>query len=421
MTQNRSDASKSNEKVQSLKALRDYQRKWWEETHERLRQGEPYGICMADDAEDIFTAFDIPIIVIPWWSAVISGKKMSEYYGKVLAEHGYDMDPYYSLGLGVTLDNDPEKAPWGGLPKPALIIGSTVHDYNLKITEIWAREYGCPCFPLEVSYSLPTRQYPHRWWERIRDHWDEIIEPHKIDKRVEEMKELIRFLEINTGRRFSPAKLAETIDLVNEQEEYWAKARDLIASSSPCAVTLADQLSIYSAQWHRGKSGARDIIKMFYEEVKERVENGISSYPDEKIRLMWNGLGLWTNMAFFEYFKEKYDATFVCSIYTSIAADGYGRKVLNNDPLRALASRFAWLGVLETEWVVKIAQLHKCDGVVQLASGPRPSIQAKYFEKAGIPVCEIPGDSVDARKWDDIKSRSMVSDFIEARIMSSRS
>ncbi|MFC1820677.1 2-hydroxyacyl-CoA dehydratase [Thermodesulfobacteriota bacterium] len=417
MNQTRGIAQKSKKKLRAIVALKEQQRKWWQETHERLRQGEPFGISNADEAEDIFIAFDMPAIVIPWWSAVISAKRMSEYYGNVLAEHGYDMNQYSSLGLGVTLDNDPEKAPWGGLPKPAVIIGTSSYDFTLKATEIWAREYGCPCFPLEISYCMPKRPYPHRWWEKIRDHWDEVIEPHKIDLRVEEMKELIRFLEINTGRHFSPYKLAEVMDLVNEQEDYWAKARDLIAETSPCPVTLVEQLSMYPAQWFRGTPEGRDIIKMFYEEVKERVENGIASYPDEKIRLMWVGVGLWANTAFHQYFEEEYDATFVCSIYTSIAADGYARSVLNKDPLRALASRFVWLGVMETEWMVKIAKLHKCDGMVMFKCGPHPSIHSKYFEKAGIPACEIPGHNVDARQWKDDEVRSIVGNFIETRIL----
>ncbi|MFC1820770.1 2-hydroxyacyl-CoA dehydratase, partial [Thermodesulfobacteriota bacterium] len=360
MSEIKNTTSKSSKQLKSIVALKEYQRNWWHETHERLRQGEPFGISNADDAEEIFIAFDMPAIVRPWWSAVISAKRMSEYYGNVLAEHGYDMNHYASLGLGVTLDNNPEKAPWGGLPKPAVIIGSTSADFSMRITEIWARAFGCPCFPLEINQNLPN-PYPHRWWERIRDNWEEIYEPYKIDLKVEELKELIRFIEINTGRRFSVAKLAEMMELMNEQEDYWAMARDLIAESVPCTVTLRDQLSMYPAQWYRGTPGGRDLIKMFYEEVKERVDKGVASYPDEKIRLMWFGEGLWTNTAFYEYFEKSYKATFVCSIYTSIAADSYARSVLNKDPLRALASRFMWLGALEVEWMVNEAKRHKCD------------------------------------------------------------
>ena len=70
----------------------------------------------------------------------------------------------------------------------------------------------------------------------------------------------------------------------------------------------------------------------------------------------------------------------------------------------------------DTKLLIKEAKLHKCDGVIGFGSGPKQSIIAKYFEKAGIPVCEIPGHNVDARQWDDEKIRATVSDFIETRI-----
>jgi hypothetical protein len=417
MTDEKKPLLRSEKQLKSAQLIKAYQKEWWNRTQERLRDGEPFAICMADDAEDIFTAMDIPVIVIPWWSAQISAKRMSEYYGSVLSEHGYDMDQYTSLGLGVTLDHKPEIAPWGGLPKPLVIMGTTMSDIAQKITDLWAREYGCPCFTTELNYNTPTHPYPHRWWEKIRDHWDQVVEPHKIDLKVQELKGLIRFLEVNTGKSFSYAKLAEVMNLVNEQEDLWAKARDLIAESSPCVVTLPDQLSMYPAQWHRGKPQGRDIIKAFYEETKERVKNGDVACPKEKIRMMWLGVGLWVNTAFFQYFEEQYGVTFVSSIYTSIAADGYARTIKNNDPLRALASRFAWLGVQETEWLVHIAKEHHCDGVVGFQCGPRPQLWTRYLEKNGIPVCEIPGNNVDARQWDDVKIRGLMKDFIEKRIL----
>jgi len=132
---------------------------------------------------------------------------------------------------------------------------------------------------------------------------------------------------------------------------------------------------------------------------------------------MWLGVGLWVNTAFFQYFEEEYGATFVASIYTSIAADGYARTIKNDDPLRALASRFTWLGVQETEWLAHIAKEHHCDGVVGFQCGPRPQLWARYLEKQGLPVCELPGNNVDARQWNDGKVRDLMTDFIENRIL----
>ena len=183
----------------------------------------------------------------------IAAKQLSPYYFNLLDEKGYDLCRYCALGLGCTMDHNPERAPWGGLPKPTVILGGNIPlaecDAHQRINELWAREYDAFLFPLEVTF--PTRLYP-RWWERIKDHWDEIIEPHRLDLRVEELKALIRFLEVTTGKTFSMAKLREVMELVNEQDEYFKKARDLIAETVPCPVSLSDQLSVYRAQWHRG-------------------------------------------------------------------------------------------------------------------------------------------------------------------------
>jgi hypothetical protein len=412
MSEKISEVAKLPRTVKQLKssaALSAYQKEWF---HSIKKDG--FGMCSADEAEEIFTAFDMPVVVIQWWMSIIAAKRMSPYYGNLLAERGYDMQHYQgSLGLASTIDNNPETAPWGGLPRPLVLIG------NLPVIEIWAREWGCPCFPLDGGYRSggPPTHVPDNWWETMKDHWEDYVEPHVLDLRVAQYKELIKFLEIRTGRSFSYTRLAEVNELINEQEGYWRKARDLIASTIPCPVSAPDQLSIYPAQWYRGTPAGRDFIKAFYEEVKERVGNGIGACPNEKIRLKFSGR-LWGNTAFFQYFEEKYGAVFVDSTYTSIAADCLARKVNNNDHLRVLAGRHAMLGGGGNGHGVFAAKLHKCDGVIGFGEDDnRPSPQLEAYRKAGIPVCEIPGDPIDQRQWRDEYVREIVSRFIEKLLM----
>ncbi len=396
-----------------------YQKEWFINLKERINQGESFAICNADEAEEIFLTMDIPVIVKQWWSAVISAKQLSPHYFNLLNRKGYNLCSYCVLGLACTMDQNPALAPWGGLPQPAVIIGSTDCDAGLRITEIWAREYNTSLFPIEQTSM--TRPYT-RWWEKINGHWDEVIESHRLDFRVEELKSLIRFLEVTTGKTFRMSKFLEVMELINEQESYFRKARDLIAKTVPSPVSLPDQLSNYPTQWQRGTIRARDLTKMFYEEVKERVEKGESACPNEKIRLMWIGAGLWANTSFYQYFEENYGAIFVCSIYLSIAADGYTRKILNNDPLRALASRHVFLGLGDDSWLVKEAKLHRVNGAIQMVGKNcktymRGPLTRMIFENAGIPTLSIPCDNVDARQWDEPKIRSLVSGFIEERLM----
>jgi benzoyl-CoA reductase/2-hydroxyglutaryl-CoA dehydratase subunit BcrC/BadD/HgdB len=405
--------------LRSSEAVRAYQKDWFQKVKARIDAGEPFAICNADEAEEIFLAMDIPVITKQWWSAIIAAKRLSPYYFDLLERKGYDVCRYCVLGLGCTMDKDPGRAPWGGLPRPTIIIGSTDCDAGLRVSEVWAREYECFLFPIEQTSQ--TRPY-QKWWERIRDHWDDVIEPHRIDLRVEELKALIRFLEVTTGKTLSNARLANVMDLINEQEGYFAKARDLIARTVPSPVTLADQLANYPPQWQRGTDQGIRLTRMFYEEVKERVEKGEAACPDERIRLMWIGVGLWTNTSFYEYFEKTYGATFVCSMYLSIAADGYARTILGKDALRALAGRHVFLGLGDDDWYVKEAKNHQVQGAVQMVTqncrlSMRAPLTALVLERVGIPVVSIPCDNVDARAWDEEQIKSLVSRFIEERIL----
>ena len=320
------------------------------------------------------------------------------------------------------MDHDPEKAPWGGLPKPTVMLAELTCDSHSKIFELWAREYGCHFFPLE--HTARTMIYP-RWWEKIKHQWNEIIEPRRLNLRLEELKYLIRYLEITTGKTFRHARLIEIMELVNEQEEYFRKMRDLIAETVPCPVGVVDQLaSTMNTQWHRGTRWGLDQAKLFYEEVKQRVTDNEAACKNEKLRLMWIGAGLWHNTAFYQHFEEKYGAVFVCSMYLSIAADGYARDCLD-DPLKALASRHLVMGeyLRDPVWLIKEAKLHKVNGTVMIVSKScvrdyERIFTRQAFKEAGIPILTIYADVVDAREWDDDIVKDQVSRFIEDKLIS---
>ncbi len=405
-----------------------YQREWFRTTRQRLSDGEPFALANADTPHEIFLAMDIPVVMTQWWSAIIAAKRLSSEYFNLMNEKGYQRNlcRYCSLPLACAMDPHPEHAPWGGLPRPTVLLARLTCDAQTKIFERLAREYHATFFPLE--FSAPTSSYP-RWWEKIKDHWDEVIEPHRLDLMVEELKALIRFLEVTTGKTFSHTKFIEVMELVNQQEEYFRKTRDLIAETVPCPVSLPDQIaSTMNPQWHRGTQWGLNQAKMFYEEVKERVDKGEAVCKNEKIRLMWIGPGLWHNTAFYQHFEEKYGAVFVCSIYLSLAADGYARNYVYN-PLRALASRHVTITefIYHRDWLVKEAILHKVRGAVMIVAkscirpvggGVGNMFTIRAFEAAGIPVLPIYSDVVDAREWKDEEIKFQVSKFIEEKLSS---
>ncbi len=402
----KSELHNEEDRLESVKLCKQFQKDSLNRLMQRVKSGEPYGICGVDEVEEIFHAFGAPVIPLQYWSSVISSKRLSVRYFNYMAEKDYDQDPYYSLGLACTMSKDPD-APYGGLPKPLVVVGSAGYDSWQAIKELWAKELGAPYFPLDAVSDY--KKLPEKWWETIFDEWEDMCDPRVLDLRVADMKRLIHFLEVSTGRSFDMEKLTETLDILNEHMAYERKVRDIIATTYPSPVSLRDQWAMYPLTWWRGLPEARDIAKKYYEEVLERVENGTCVYKDEKIRLFWTTQGLWQNTKFFHAFEEKYGAVFVGSMYQSVVSESYGRNH-KGDPLRCMAGRQHAFGVMDQPWLLKECLAHGCVGAVGQLPGPA-------FEAAGVPFLNIKGSNVDARGWDEEEMEAMVGKFIEEQVI----
>ncbi|MFD7956570.1 2-hydroxyacyl-CoA dehydratase family protein [Streptomyces ardesiacus] len=89
-----------------------------------------------------------------------------------------------------------------------------------------------------------------------------------------------------TGRVISETGFAEVMHLVDEQQEWNRRTRDLIARARPCPLPVNDGVpSVMIPQWHRGTTWARDAARAFHDEVAERVSAGVSVCPGERARL----------------------------------------------------------------------------------------------------------------------------------------
>ena len=406
----------------SVGALR-YQREWFDEMRRSVDAGAPLVLADADVPHEIFRAMEIPYVVNQWWASICSAKQRAPHCLDLLRERGYpdDNEQYSAISLGSALEPDPGLVPWGGLPPVSLFVTQIWTDAHRGIAEAWTRELGVPAFAFEKAVDTAL---PERWWERISTDWEEVIGTERLNLMVAELAELIARLEALTGMSFNKEDFERILELANEQQEWCRKARDLLADTKPAPLDIVDSIpAVMIPQWHRGTEWGRDAARHFYEEVEAAVECGDAVYPDERIRLMWIGRGLWSNLGFYQYFQERHGAVFVWSIYLGLAADGYRR--YGGDPLRSLAARFAvfsdFLGMpgWGDEWYLKEAQLHGVDGVVHLVA---PESRCSYFatralEDAGIPVLEINANNADARTWHESAFVAQVDTFIESRVL----
>jgi benzoyl-CoA reductase/2-hydroxyglutaryl-CoA dehydratase subunit BcrC/BadD/HgdB len=410
--------------LECTSAATAFQKAFGAELRERVvERGEPFAVAQADTPHEIFHAMDIPIVSNQWWSAYISAKRLSERYVAVLDEQGFPPNrcSYCSLGLACTLANDPATAPWGGLPRPTVLVARLTCDCIQQVFSRWADVLQTDFFAMEAPAWQQT--LPH-WYRHSRDRWEEVYETGRIELLATEIRQLISLLERKTGRRFELARLESLMERINEQETYLAEAAELAGSARPCPVSIVDQMpNTMIPQWHRGSEWAVAHARRFRDEVRARARAGVGIGANERLRLMWIGAGLWHDTSFYQALEERLGAVFVWSMYLPFAGAQYIRDVKGR-PLEALASRICSMNeVLHlppwmNEWMVSEAQRCGVDAVVTLVppdnrlSQSGTILTCEALRAAGFPVLMLSADMVNANNWDRDGAVAHVEQFL---------
>jgi benzoyl-CoA reductase subunit B len=392
-----------------------------------VESGEPFAVAQADTPHEIFHAMDIPVVSNQWWSAYISAKRLSQRYVATLDDHGYPSNrcSYCTLGFACTLANDPATAPWGGLPRPTVLVARLTCDCIQHVFSGWAEALGTAFFPMEAPAW--TRTLPE-WFRNSRERWEEVYDIGRIDLLANEMRQLIDLLERKTGRRFDPDRLAVLMERINVQEQLLAQAAEIVGEARPCPVSLNDQMTnTMITQWHRGSDWAVDHAQRFLTEVRQRADTGHSASGRERIRLMWVGAGLWHDTSFYQALEEELGAVFVWSMYLPFAGAQYIRDTKGR-PLEALASRICSMNeVLHlppwmTEWLVSESKRCAIDAAVVLVppdnrlSQSGTLLASEALRSAGVRTLLLSADMVNASNWDRNTAVDTVAGFLRKEV-----
>lgn len=408
----------------STVAASESQKAWFASLRQRVfQQHSPYAIVQADMPFELFHLMDIPAVSNQWWAAVVSAKRLAPYYLDKLNEAGFHQGlcRYCSLSMASTVLGEPEQAPWGGLPKPALLAARLTCDCVQRVFETWARHFDAELLLLDAPAAT---HLPPKWWELSRHSWRELYEEHRLQYMRRQFEHLIASLERISGRRFDAERLRSLMEQVNRQEEYFEEAAQAIREAPQTPVRMQEQITnVMSAQWQRGSDWAVSHARAFRDEVLERTEQGIAACSQERLRIMWVGAGLWYDLDFYTAFEDSHGAVFVWSMYLAFGPDGYIRYGLD-DPLLALASRTVSMNEQlhnppwANEWIVEQARANRIDAAFVLTPlGTRPSATGTRFieialESAGIPVFPVHADMVDSRTWDGEAMRRRAAQFL---------
>lgn len=143
-------------------AAAEHQKAWFSQLRRDVFENHrPYAMVQADMPLELFQVMDVPVVSNQWWAAVIAAKRLSPALLDGMNARGYHegLCRYCSLSLASTL-GDPAQAPWGGLPKPALLAARLTCDCIQRVFATWAEALGAEFFPLDVPGAS---ELPPRW------------------------------------------------------------------------------------------------------------------------------------------------------------------------------------------------------------------------------------------------------------------
>jgi len=189
----------------------------------------------------------------------------------------------------------------GLYPKPACTVGiNTPCDAQVLSTQVMAELGEAPFFPIDVPYYHNEETILHV---------------------AGQLKELIPFLEENTGRKMDIDRLREACDRSNQMSENlwewldWRKQVPLTQSSKLVGFTLFFQILF------TGSQEGVEVSKAFLREARERTERG-EKFFEERVRAVWYQDPVWTDLQMYDRFERELGLTVPVDVFGYFANQG---------------------------------------------------------------------------------------------------
>lgn len=298
-----------------------------------------------------------------------------------------------------------KKSPIGGLPKPDFLLAcNNICGTVLKWYQFLSRYFQVPLFFLDTPFV--HHQIVADSLEYVR----------------QQFKELIEFIEIITGKKFSMARLEEVVHLSAKSALLWKEVLNQ-CTHRPAPMSCFDAfINMAPIVTLRG----REEVVHFYEEMKnelqERIAQGVSAVPEEKFRLLWDNIPIWYKMRELAEIFAGYGACLVADTYTN-AWVFEGMETV--DPLAGLALAYTtvYLNIsldLMVERIIELIKRFQVDGlIIHSNRSCKPYSLGQYDlqriieKRLNIPGLVIEADMTDTRVYAEAQIRTRIEAFLE--------
>ncbi len=429
MTQEAREKTSSRKSTESAKGIRTVVKRMYEQAQRAKEEKRKVAYCMVMcNYEEILEAMDIVQVYTENYAGLCAVKREAEQYQAKARAEGYSdlLCGYAQVGIGFDamrheLGAMPPDAPDGGMPDPDMLLGCSMGcDPRWKWYQALGRYTDAPVYNIEVLMPPSDADM-------------DAIREHSVRYMAEELRGLIAFLEEQTGRKMDYDRLMAIIRQVEETRWWWQEAYEL-RKAIPTPMSTQDHFVLFVPH-HMMLTDeyTLEFYKGLYNELKERVDNGIGVIDDEKYRLLWGvGIPPWHSMYILDYFLN-FGAVFPAETAYMIP-EPFTIPPDITDPIELIALRaFERNSALQSRGqeaggVPPLAQAHlerirdfSIDGVVMhVTRSCRASTMGQILVRnvirdyyPGMPVMFMESDIVDVDTYSEDEAKNRIDTFME--------
>ncbi|MDO8688109.1 MAG: 2-hydroxyacyl-CoA dehydratase family protein [Dehalococcoidales bacterium] len=283
-------------RVQTIYPLRAYVSEMDENRKNAKQEGRPIAWCMYEPfSRHFFNAMDVETVFVENYAGICANADAAIPYIERAYADGF---PSYLCGyltntFGYTsrmtdLGDIPPEAPRGGMPKPDLLLDSSMGcDARCKGFPALARSLNTPLFTLEAPMPGQREALMPGAYER------------DVQFLVKNLRDFVAFLERLLGKKMPWDRVEQDLANCMAMDAAWFEITDEMRKARPCPMNSRDHYTAMTAVFFNTPEPKKllDLVRNVHDEVQDRVNRGIAGINrPEKYRVSFNGLGPWANM-----------------------------------------------------------------------------------------------------------------------------
>ncbi len=399
------------ERGQKLTRMRkDYTLRFYQEGAEARSRNKPMAHLGALGPTELLYSMGFQLTMPENYVTICCAKQMAGPFCETAEERGFSRDicSYSRCGLGMLYQ---ENGPYGAMPKPDLVVGSTgLCDPYVKWWETWAKEYDVPFYLLDMPFNFTGE-----------------LQEHELEWMASSLKGLAAFVEEHKLGKFNYDKFQEAVALsARAMDSFWEVYE--LKKAIPCPRGLREIAGdLFYSVSSLGRPEAAEYYSLLAEDTRERVRYKIGALPEEKFRIFYDNIPVWYRLQLIDYLSERGAVIPMDSYIGLIWLASYfdGRRMDPEKPWESVALRI-WSCVhnfgpeANLKRCAKIVQDWHCDGAIFFSNSSCISVtgvvtdKAQYLkEEFGTPSMAFQAEMADPRSLAEAQVTAQMDVFLE--------